>query len=252
MKTILFIISHFIFCGILMAQEPPAEMQRLNSIKLEISQPLYPRSLLLSYERITKPNESFCVTAGYEEFPPIINFGSTIRVKEDMTRTGFRVGTEYRFYLKKENRHAAPHGTYLGPYFAYHYFYNKRNIAVKVTGAEEFAELQSDFHIMNLGIQLGHQFVFNNRWTLDVVAIGPCVSNYKAQLKLNGQFTFDKDEIQNEIILKILDRFPMLEKILTDKEVSSQGKFDNWSYGWRAQLQIGYHFGRKRKLPANE
>jgi hypothetical protein len=66
-------------------------------------------------------------------------------------------------------------------------------------------------------------------------------------MKLKGDFTFDKEDVQNEVLLKILDRFPMLNDILTNKEVSSQGKFNTWSYGWRYQIHVGYHFGRKKK-----
>jgi hypothetical protein len=228
-----------------MAQET-GEQQPKNVIKLEITHALYPRSFVMSYERVTKLNQSFCVTAGYEEFPPLVDVNSSMRVRQNLKRNGFKAGMEYRFYLRSENRHPAPHGTYIGPYLTLHNFNNKRAIEVDYSGAAEQAELETDFNVLNIGIQLGHQFVFGNRWTVDVVAIGPAVAKYHARLKLNGEFTFDKHEVQSEILLKLLDRFPMLEDILTDKEISSKGRFDAWSYGWRAQLHVGYYFGRKR------
>jgi len=246
LKTLLILASVLSFTTIVLAQQAQ-ELQRKNIIKIEITHAVYPHSLVMSYERITKPNQSFCFTGGYEEFPPIVNISSTTSVRQDLKKHGFKVGAEYRFYLRSENRHLAPHGTYIGPYVSYHDFYNKRDIEVDVDGIKENAELETDFMITNVGFQLGHQFVFGDRWTLDVVAIGPSISNYHAKLKLNGDFTFDKDEVQSEIFLKILDRFPMLEDVLTDKEVSDNGKFDSWSFGWRAQLHVGYYFGSKRK-----
>jgi hypothetical protein len=244
-KIPLIFLTVFSVNSMSIAQEP-IEQQRKNVIKLELSQVLYPNSFVMSYERVTRPNQSFCFTGGYEVFPPFVDVNSTIHIRQDLNKNGVRVGGEYRFYLRSENRHLAPHGTYIGPYASYHYFYNKREIEVNYSGVTETAELETDFMILNIGIQLGHQFVINNRWTIDIVTLGPSVSNYRADLKLNGDFTFDKDEVQSEILLKLLDRFPMLDDLLTDKEVSSQGKFDAWSYGWRFQLNVGYHFGRKK------
>jgi hypothetical protein len=229
-----------------LAQEPAGLEERMNVLKVEVSQPLYPASFVASFERIMKPYQSLAITAGYEQFPPLVDFGSTIYVRDDLNRTGFKVGAEYRFYLKSENKFLAPHGLYFGPYMTYHNFYNKRDIGVHISGVQEVAQLETDFVILNIGFQLGHQFVINNRWTIDVVTIGPAISNYRANMKLNGTFTFDKDQVQNEILLKLLDRFPLLDDLLTDKEISSQGRFDRWAYGWRFQLMVGYHFGSKR------
>jgi hypothetical protein len=243
-KTLLILFTILWFSGMVMAQKPP-EQERKNIVKLEISHTLYPHSLVMSYERVTKPNQSFCITGGYEEFPPMVDVNSTTRVIQDLNRNGFRIGSEYRFYLKGENRHLAPHGTYIGPYVAYHDFNNKRDIEVKVEGVNEIAQLETDFRIFNIGFQLGHQFIIKDRLTIDVITLGPAISNYYAKIKLKGDFTFDKYEVQSEILLKLLDRFPMLEELLPDKEISSPGMFDSWSYGWRFQMNVGYYFGRK-------
>lgn len=245
-KRLIILLAGLSFAGTALAQESAGPVQRMNVVKVEVSQPLYPGSFVVSYERIMKPYQSLGITAGYEQFPPVVDFGSTIHVRNDLLRSGFKVGAEYRFYLKSENKFLAPRGLYLGPYITYHYFYNKRDIGVDVSGVQEMAQLETDFMILNIGFQLGHQFVINNRWTIDVVTVGPAISNYRANMKLNGTFTFDKDEVQNEILLKLLDRFPLLDDLLTNKEISSQGKFDAWAYGWRFQLMVGYHFGRKK------
>jgi hypothetical protein len=89
--------------------------------------------------------------------------------------------------------------------------------------------------------------MINNRWAIDLVAIGPSVSNYRGSLKLDGDFTFDKEEIENEYLLKLLETFPMLNDVLTNKDISTNGKFDIWSAGWRFQCNIGYHFGARKK-----
>jgi hypothetical protein len=231
-----------------MVHAQQVEDLRKNSIKLElVSTMIYRKAYILSYERVTKPNQSFSVTAGYQEFPKLTSLGSNIKSVNSLSKSGVKLGGEYRFYLQKENKYGAPHGVYIGPYLSYHDFRNKRTIEVDSDGTPEQVILKSSFSILNLGAQVGYQFVIGNRWTLDLIFIGPSLSNYKAKLKIDGNYTFDIDDVQNEIILKIIDRFPMLEDVLEDKEVSSSGRLDSWSFGYRYQFLVGYHFGRKKK-----
>lgn len=229
------------------AQEPVSQMHRKNTLKLELTQAVYPNSYIVEYERVTRPRQSFCLLGGYEEFPDVLNVNSSIYVTQDLVKRGFKLGAEYRFYFKKENQYLAPHGAYIGPYMSYHDFYNEREIEVDVDGIKESAFLETDFNILNLGLQLGYQFVINNRWTIDFVFVGPSVSNYGAKMKINGDFTFDRDEVENEVLLKLLDRFPLLEDLLSEKEISDQGNFSSWSVGWRYQFLVGFQFGRKRE-----
>lgn len=247
MKTPLILISLVGITCLAKGQVPQEQLQRMNTIKYEFTQAIYPNSYIFSYERVTTPDQTFCVTLGYEEFPDIVGVSSRTNVKDNLSKRGFKAGAEYRFYLKNENKYLAPHGVYIGPYLSYHDFYNEREIEVDVDGIKETALLKTDFSIFNVGFQLGYQFVIGNHLTLDLVLIGPSVSNYRANMKMEGDFTFDKEDVENEILLKMLDRFPMLDELLTNKEVSSQGRFDSWSYGWRYQFLIGYHFGKKKK-----
>jgi len=246
MRIFLIIISFLGITGMVMAQEPQEKFQLMNTIKYEFTQAIYPNSYIFSYERVTTPNQTFCISGGYEEFPDIIGASSRTNVKDNLSKSGFKAGAEYRFYLKNENKYLAPRGVYIGPYLSYHDFYNKREIEVDVDGIKETAILKTDFSIFNVGFQLGYQFVISNRLTLDFVLVGPSISNYRANMKMEGDFTFDKEDVENEILLKMLDRFPMLDELLTNIEVTSQGTFDSWSYGWRYQFLIGYHFGKKK------
>ena len=117
-------------------------------------------------------------------------------------------------------------------------------ICVDNDGIPEEAILTSKLRILNVGFQVGYQFMFHNRWTVDLVFVGPSFSHYRYTLALDGNFTFDKEDIQNEIILDLIDRFPMLDEVISEKEATRDGRLDTWAYGYRYQLQIGYHFGR--------
>src|SRR5689334_6653666 len=104
---------------------------RDNTIKLDItSQLLFNKSVSFSYERYIRANQTAQVTLGYHTFPSLRSLGNGVNVKDEKSASGLVVGGEYRFYLKKENRFAAPHGVYIGPYVAYHNFKNSRDITL--------------------------------------------------------------------------------------------------------------------------
>jgi Protein of unknown function (DUF3575) len=248
MKKILLLTLIMTSLACIVHAQQTEDLQRKNTIKLEVlSSMLYSNAYLLSYERVTKPNQSFSVTGGYQEFPKLTSLGSNIKALNGLSKSGYKVGGEYRFYLQKENKYRAPRGVYLGPYLTYHDFRNKRLIEVDNNGVPEEATLKTSFSILNIGAQLGYQFVIGNRWTIDLILIGPSVSNYKAKIKLDGDFTFDIEDVQNEILLKLIEEFPLLEDVLTDKEATTSGRLDSWSFGYRYQVLLGYHFGRKKK-----
>jgi Protein of unknown function (DUF3575) len=229
-------------------QETPA--LRRNTIKLDLtSNLLFRNALNVSYERVTKPNQTYCITLGYQQFPKLSSLGTGIETTDDSKkRTGFKVGGEYRFYLKKENKFQAPHGVYIGPYASYLYFNNERDLRFTAEdGTVTDAFFKSTISVLNIGFQVGYQFVLNDRWTIDLAFIGPSISRYGAKFRLDGNFDIDEEhEYQNEILKTLVDRFPLLDDLIKDKEVDAKGTFDRWGYGYRYQVLVGYRFGRKK------
>ncbi len=231
------------------AQDSISMSLRRNTIKIDLTGNLiYRNNYSFSIERVLKQNQSFVVTLGYQEFPRIVNFGDNLVGKKEDNRSGYKVGGEYRFYLKKENKFAAPRGVYIGPYVTAIGFSSDRGIVYSGGDAPEEADLKSRLNIINVGAQLGYQFVFNDRWSIDLVLIGPSVSQYNFKAQLQGDFEFDSEDIQNEIIQGLLDKFPMLEELLDEKELDSSGSLDTWALGYKYQFLIGYRFGKYKNL----
>jgi hypothetical protein len=209
---------------------------------------IYSNNLNFSIERVVKQNQSFVVNFGYQEFPRIVNFGENIIGKKEQNRGGYKVGGEYRFYLKKENKFAAPRGVYIGPYLTALGFKTDRGIVYSGGDVPEEANLKSRLNILSLGAQLGYQFVFNDRWSIDLVLIGPSVSQYNFKAQLKGDFEFDPDDVQNEILKGLLDKFPLLEDLLNEKELDSSGSLNTWALGYKYQFLVGYRFGKYKNL----
>jgi hypothetical protein len=253
-KRILLLLTIFVLAALspVYAQESHEMPARKNTIKIDLtSYWLYRNSVVFAYERVVKPNQSFAITAGYQQFPPLIgSLNDTIQVTRETSATGLKLGAEYRFYLTKENKYGAPRGVYIGPYMAYHNYMNKRSLEVINNGTPETTELKTNISITNIGFQLGYQFVLNNRWTIDLMLIGPSLSNYRFNADITGNYTFDPDKINNEVVQALINRFPAFEQLINEGEISDSGKINTWRGGYRYLFQIGYHFGRnenKRK-----
>lgn len=228
----------------LLAQNPADTIARRNTVKVDItSYWLYRNALIVSYERVVKPNQTFAITAGYQNLPALTSMDS-VNITRNTKAGGYKLGAEYRFYLKKENKFNAPHGVYIGPYLSYHNFNNTRTIQVNNNGTIETADLNAKINIFNPGVQIGYQFVINDRWTIDLVFIGPSVSNYRANVTLDGNFTFDADDITDEYVQALIAKFPGLTNLINDNEFAANGKVNMWAYGYRYQFHVGYHFGR--------
>lgn len=231
------------------AQDSTDVSIRRNTIKLDLTgNLLYKNSINYSYERIVKQNQSFVITAGVQEFPSILRFSDDVAVKEEVARSGYKFGGEYRFYLKKENKYAVPRGVYIGPYYTALGFKSEHDIIYNGGEEPEEANLDARLNIHSIGAQLGYQFVFNDRWTLDLVLIGPSISSYKFNLKLDGDFEFDPEDVQNVILDEWINRIPLLEEFLTEKEVNGNGILNTWALGYKYQFLVGYRFGKYKAL----
>ncbi len=234
---------------IVQAQKTDSANTRLNTIKLNmLSSYLYSNSAAISYERVAKPYQTWGVMIGYVKFPTIRNFGSNVIVQEDSKQTGYVFGGEYRFYFRKENKFKAPHGVYLGPYTTFYSFSNTRNLSITAADGVTLSQavLNTDITVLNIGVQLGYQFVLNDRWTFDLVFLGPSVSNYSLKSKLDGDLT-QEAILENEIIAALANRFPILKDLISDQGVNLHGKTSSWASGFRYQINIGYRFGGGRK-----
>ncbi len=201
------------------------------------------KNVNLSYERVLKPNQSFSINAGYFVLPSTGIYDS-VRFKVSKNNWGFAFSADYRFYFKKRNTHNAPDGLYWAPYTSIHQ-----------TGFENIIELKDDnigqgnidlnarLSIYSAGIQLGYQFVIKERFTIDLVFIGPSFSVYSAKLKLSGDMDINEENEYYQMVKDmLLSKFPFLEDLVSHQQFTSSGVSTSMGFGFRYVLQIGYRF----------
>jgi hypothetical protein len=201
------------------------------------------KNVTFSYERILNPKQSITFSAGYLEFPSL--FKDTIaRILAITSREkrGINLSFEYRFYLMKRNSRPIPDGVYLAPYFSYYGYWFKNGFDL-VSQLDSAGLIKGNFYVFNLGVELGYQFVFWKRFTLDLVLIGPCMSYYGGGLDITGDINFEKlKEINADLYNKLVEKYPKIGDLVVNKSFKSDGKLDLFSLGIRYIIQIGFHF----------
>ncbi|MDI3322216.1 DUF3575 domain-containing protein [Pinibacter soli] len=219
-----------------------------NSIKFNITNwILYDNVFMFSYERVVSKHQTFSVTGGYVEMPGFLPNQTGVKYHGDVSKSGFTIGGDYRFYLAAENKFPAPHGLYIGPYISYYDFKSERRMAyTDTTGSTSTAIINSKINVGNLGVQLGYQFILSKRITIDLTLFAPSFSRYGIHLDATGSLSdHAKEIIYNDVTQAVIDRFPLLDKLLTDKHVDASGSRNALAPGLKYCVYIGYHFGKR-------
>jgi hypothetical protein len=218
------------------------EKELKNTVKLNItSWILYVNGIQLAYERVLSKKRSFTVFGGYIEFPmPTIIANSPLNFDRDKTKSGFTIGSEYRFYLAKENKYDAPHGVFLAPFVSYYHFNNQRSGHDSTN--QDNLTLSTSFNFLNIGGELGYQFVIKKRFVVDCVLFGPAISSYYFSLKLDGSTSGNQNEKIQEILDALKQKYPLLKDLSNGEKVSTSGISNFWNLGFRYVIQIGYRF----------
>jgi len=203
------------------------------------------KNINISYERVLKPYRSFSINAGYFELPQYTKkIFDSLEIKNTSKRGGFSVSGDYRFYFNKRNRRMAPDGLYWGVYGSYHYTQFNNDITVLNSPIIEGDMLfGAKVNIFSAGVELGYQFIIADRFSIDLIFLGPSLSLYEYRLTLSSELEYDE---QNEYLAAIKDMLnsfiPGFDELIENKEVSSSGANFSLGYGVRYLVQIGYRF----------
>lgn len=202
------------------------------------------KNLTFSYERILNPRQSISIELGYLELPQL--FADTLIDLVDITsgeKRGINATLEYRFYLTRLNARPVPAGLYIGPYLTYYGYEFKNGLDIMNPGDTTNGSLKGDYWSVNLGFELGYQFVFWKRLTLDLVLVGPSVSYYGGEATISGNLNAEQIKaINEELYNKLVEKYPGVQYFSLDKTFEETGKLDLFHWGFRYLLQIGFHF----------
>lgn len=230
----------------LFAQERADWKDHPNNIKFNLSSGLiYRNAFILGYERTVNAHQTFSVFGGTQKLPSFSGLVIPgIEMDKENRHGGYNFGADYRFYLAKENKYAPPHGLYIGPYTSFYYFKNDNTALFTFEdGSTADGSVKSDFRAISVGAQLGYQFVFWKRMTVDLLLFGPSITRYAGTLQV--QSTIDPAKVSEEVkkILEAIgDRYPVIGEAIKNGSADAKGKVGIWGPGFRYSVHVGFRF----------
>jgi hypothetical protein len=225
----------------------PGKKVLKNSVKVNITNPMIfgKSAFVFGCERTIGNHQSFSVNLGKFSMPKLFSITTDSIIDHSSSRSskGISLSGDYRFYLAKENKYNSPHGLYIGPYFAFNKF--SRQFDLTVNTADFNGDIKTDFsfRVATMGFQLGYQFVFWDRVTLDMILFGPGLSFYKLNAGLSTTFDADQEAALFKKINEALqEKIPGYSLVVKPGSFERTGSGNTTSAGYRYVVMVGFRF----------
>ena len=222
----------------------PDKFNRKNSILINITNPtlINIQFQTVAYERILKNNQSFTVSVGKFALPKFgEDLADSLGMNTDYKDKGFHLGFDYRFYLNKQNRYAAPCGIYLAPFYTFNYMNRQNSWYPEGFDSEVYTNLK--FNIHTVGVEIGYQFVFWDRMAIDMIMVGPGIGFYSVNAEVGSDMDAEKQEEFFQKLNDLLaDKIPGYDYVIEPGEFGKNGSYNTVDVGFRYVVRIGYRF----------
>lgn len=223
----------------------PVGKERKNIVNINITNPMLisNKFQIIGYERILPNNQSITINFGIFSLPKFTNdkISDSLNLISETNSKGFHFSTDYRFYLAKLNKYNAPRGVYLAPYYTFNYL-NREN-SWQFNGYVEDVFTNTKISIHTVGFELGYQFVFWDRISLDMILLGPGVGFYGIKTQLGTSLEPQDESRLFEKINSILnDKIPGYDRIIEPGEYVRKGSYQTKNIGYRYVMRLGYYF----------
>jgi hypothetical protein len=198
----------------------------------------------LGYERVLKNNKSVSLNAGLFLLSSFFKDDAKFYSIESSKRMGYTVTADFRFYLQKYNRQAAPAGVYIGPYISQYSYKFEASLFLNKQGEfNGFVDVDGAINMSSLGVQLGYQFIFWDRISLDLILIGPSLTYYYGKLGASVDVEIEEGSDAYEYIKEQIDeKYPWVKSLVQFDTIKTGGNFDLTAFGFRYVIQIGFRF----------
>lgn len=250
MKPLFTLLAVVFLTPVVFAQDHSTDtVAKKNTIRLNLSNPfVYGRkAIILGYERQLGNNKSFSVNIGGMSLPRLKYIGNStedsVILLKNVMDGGFHFSTDFRFYLKKENKYATPRGLYVGPYLLYNRMRKTNSWDYTTTAFVGDFSTDLSTKMLVVGGQVGYQFPIGKYFSIDMVMVGPGLGFYKYNIELNT--TMKKE--QQSFLFKTLNDFvgqyiPAYRKLNNEGVLNFTGESRKVSWGYRYIIHIGYRF----------
>jgi hypothetical protein len=216
-----------------------------NTIRFNITNPMLfsYKFNVIGYERVIKEYQTASINIGRTAFGDFLFNSDSLEVIDQKNDKGFNLSLDYRFYLQKENKFRAPRGIYIGPYYSYNHF--SRDITWDLsTGTydgEVLTGMKLNAHF--IGAQLGYQFVFWDRLSVDMVLMGPGLWFFKVNSSFDTTLLPEDETMLLEQLNEMLqEKFPGSDFVIKGGDFEAKRNSTTSTVGFRYMINIGFRF----------
>lgn len=246
--TIILVIVLSVLNFHVQGQDSAKLRSKKNVVRANITNPMIfgGNAIIIGYERATGPHQSFSLNVGRFSLPRIISPGQSlngISLTRNTKEKGVHLSADYRFYLAKENKHNAPHGVYIGPYFSYNTFQRTNNWNLNTDDFKGAITTDFNLDIYSLGFQMGYQFILWKRVALDMLMFGPGLAQYNFDTKISTSLSAeDQSDLFAQINETLEDKLPGYRIVFDEYKFKNSGKLNVTAAGYRFVIHLGYNF----------
>ena len=216
---------------------------RKNTLRICITNPIiFGNSYIFGYERLVGRNQSFSVNFGTLTLPKFssLDLKSDYNIISTGSSSGYNISGDYRFYLGKVNKFDAPRGVYIGPYIGL--TDTRRSITLSSSDTGQF-DASYKFNVISAGCELGYQFVFWDRLSLDMILLGPGIAGYSLKKDLSTTLSpADEEELFQKINDALAARIPGYSGVIEPGSNTGTGTYKTTSLGFRYMIMLGFRF----------
>lgn len=216
-----------------------------NTIRFNITNPMLFswKFNVIGYERVIKDYQTISVNIGRTGFGTLIFNSDSLELIDQTNDKGFNFSVDYRFYLQKENKYSAPRGVYVGPYYAYNFFSRDIIWGLNTDTYDGEVQMGTDINAHFLGVQLGYQFIFWDRLTVDMILMGPSLWHFNLKSTFNTDLPIEDETMLIEQLNGMLqDKFPGSDFIITGEGLEATKNTSTSTMGFRYMINIGFRF----------
>jgi hypothetical protein len=216
-----------------------------NTVRINLTNPLIfgDKFNVLGYERVIKDDQTISIGIGRFSFPKFSLIDrDSIKLSRNVSDKGFNFSLDYRFYLLKENRHNAPRGVYIGPFYSYNYFSRENHWDLNLANTTTSVDTKTTMNMNAIGFQLGYQFVFWNRVSLDLILVGPAMWFFNIKTEVGTSLSAEDEQLLFETLNDALkEKFPD-SKLVIGNGFEKKGSFHTNTFGYRYMFNLGFRF----------
>jgi hypothetical protein len=216
-----------------------------NTILINITNPLLfgEKYNVIGYERVITDYQTVSGSIGRFAFPKFWSVSDSIGIENDYKDHGFHIAFDYRFYLKSENKFSAPRGIYLGPYYAFNYLTREITWNLNISDYTGEVKSSSDLIVNLIGVQLGYQFVFWNRLSVDIILAGPGLWIFNLKTDFNTDLLPEDETMLLEELNEMLkEKFPGSDFVIEGGGFEAERVTQTAAMGFRYMVTVGFRF----------